>query len=88
MSERAYNGWPSYETWLAYTWLSNDPLLDATCALLAHDAASTFEAAGELADFVEELLPLETSGLATDLLRASLQAVQWERIAEHYREGR
>jgi hypothetical protein len=88
MSERTYQGWPSYETWLAYSWLSNDPLLDATCALLAYDAASTFEAAGELAEFVEELLPLETSGLATDLLRASLQAVQWDRIAEHYREGR
>lgn len=36
-----YQGWPSYETWLAYTWLSNDPLLDATCALLATDAASS-----------------------------------------------
>jgi hypothetical protein len=83
-----HNGWPTYETWLAYSWLSNDPLLDATCALLASDAASTCEAAGELADFVEELLPLETSGLAIDLLRASLHGVQWERIAQHYREGR
>ena len=88
MPERTYQGWPSYETWLAYTCLSNDPLLDATCALLASDAASTREAADELADFVEELLPLETAGLATDLLRASLHAVQWEHIAQHYREGR
>ena len=88
MLERTYQDWPSYETWLAYTWLSNDPLLDATCTLLACDAASTREAADELADFVEELLPLETAGLATDLLRASLHAVQWEHIAQHYREGR
>jgi hypothetical protein len=87
MSERTYQRWPSYETWLAYTWLSNDPLLDATCALLASNAASTFEAADALADFVEEHLPLDEPGLAADLLRASLHAIQWEHIAQHYREG-
>jgi hypothetical protein len=86
MSERTYNGWPSYETWLAYSWLSNDPLLDATCALLASDAASSFEAADALADFVEEHLPLDEPGLVADLLRTGLDAIQWERIAQHYRE--
>jgi hypothetical protein len=86
MSDRTYHGWPSYETWLAYTWLSNDPLLDATCAVLAHDAASTLEVADALADFVEEHLPLDELGLATDLLRASLHTIQWERIAQHYCE--
>jgi hypothetical protein len=88
MPKPTYNGWPSYETWLTYTWLSNDPLLDETCFLLATDASSTFEAADALADFVEEHLPLEEPGLATDLLRASLHAIQWEHIARHYREGR
>jgi hypothetical protein len=45
------------------------------------------EAADALADFVEEHLPLDEPGLATDLLRASLHAIAWERIAQHYREG-
>ena len=71
MPERTYQGWPSYETWLAYTWLSNDPLLDATCALLACDATSTREAADELADFVEELRTMNVCSHVAQYRRGS-----------------
>jgi hypothetical protein len=81
-----YQGWPSYETWLTYTWLSNDPLLNETCHFLASDASSTYQAADALAAFVEEHLPLNEPGLATDLLRASLHSIAWDRIAQQYRE--
>jgi hypothetical protein len=83
-----YYGWPSYETWLTYTWLSNDQLVDETCALLAKSAASVADAADALEDFVEEHLTLlEEAGLAPDLLRAALRHVDWRRLAERYAEA-
>jgi nitrate/nitrite-specific signal transduction histidine kinase len=63
-----YYGWPSYETWLTYTWLSNDQFVDETCALLAKSAATLTDAADALEDFVEEHLTLlEEAGLAATL---------------------
>jgi hypothetical protein len=85
MSE--YYGWPTYETWLTYTWLSNDPFVDETCALLAKSAATLTDAADALEDFVEErLTALEEAGLESDLLRAALRHVDWRRLAERYAE--
>ena len=86
MSE--YYGWPSYETWLTYTWLSNDQLLDETCELLAKSAVTLTDAADALEDFVEEHLTLlEEAGLAPDLLRAALRHVDWRRLAERFAEA-
>jgi hypothetical protein len=80
-----YYGWPSYETWLTYTWLSNDKLVDETCVLLAKSAVTLTDAADALEDFVEEHLTLlEEAGLAPDLLRAALRHVDWSRLAERY----
>ena len=80
-----YNGWPTYETWLTYTWLSNDPVVDETCMQLAKSAVSLINAADALEEFVEEhLTALEEVGLAADLLRASLRHVDWSRLAERY----
>ena len=80
-----YYGWPSYETWLTYTWLSNDSVVDETCSLLAKSASTLTDAADALEDFVEEHLTLlEEAGLAPDLLRAALRHVDWRRLAERY----
>lgn len=78
-------GWPSYETWLTYTWLSNDSVIDETCSLLAKSASTLTDASDALEDFVEEHLTLlEEAGLAPDLLRAALRHVDWRRLAERY----
>ena len=82
-----YHGWPSYETWLTYTWLSNDPFVDETCALLAKSVSTPKDAADALEDLVEErLTALEEAGLESDLLRAALGHVDWRRLAERYAE--
>jgi hypothetical protein len=82
---RSYQGWPSYETWLTYTWLSNDPLLDETCMMLAKSATSPTCAADTIEEFVEEHLPaLEEASLESDLLRAALYHVDWRCLAERY----
>jgi hypothetical protein len=80
-----YYGWPSYETWLTYTWLSNDSVVDETCSLLAKSASTFTDAADALEEFVEEhLCALDEANLASDLLRASLRHVDWRRLAEHF----
>jgi hypothetical protein len=83
-----YNGWPSYETWLTYTWLSNDSVIDETCSLLAKSASTLTEAADALEEFVEEhLCALEEASLASDLLRAALRHIDWRRLAERYAQS-
>ena len=37
---RTYNGWDRYETWCAYTWLTNDERTYRHCRGLAHDAVA------------------------------------------------
>jgi hypothetical protein len=82
-----YQGWPTYETWLTYIWLSSDHLLDATCQDVAEQALSDLAAADALEDLVEEHLPaLESATLESDLLRAALHHVDWLRLAQQYRE--
>jgi hypothetical protein len=84
----ANSGWPTYETWLTYTWLSNYPLVGETCTLLAKSAATPTDAADALEDFVEEHLTLlEEAGIAPDLLRAALRHVDWRRLAERYAQS-
>ena len=84
-----YHGWPNYETWLTYTWLSNDLYTDSACDALATQAHSEVAAADTLEDFVQERLPaLDEAGLSADLLRASLRHVDWQRLARAYRTRR
>jgi hypothetical protein len=85
-SERQrYQGWPSYETWLTYTWLTNDPLLGETCLHLAKSATSLSYATDALEEFVEEHLPvLEAASLESDWLRAALYHVDWRCLADRY----
>lgn len=82
-----YQGWPTYETWLTYTWLSSDHLLDASCQDVAEQAPTDIAAADALEDFVEEHLPaLESATLEADLLRAALHHIDWLRLAQQYCE--
>jgi hypothetical protein len=87
---RAYNGWPSYETWPVHLWLTNDPGTEATCRELVANEGTVGAAGEALRDFVEEASPLaDQSGLFTDLLGAALGRVDWRAVAAHFaREGR
>jgi hypothetical protein len=67
-SDSRYNGWPSYETWLVCTWLTNDPVTCEDCACLARSADHVHEAADALKRYVEEQSPLlEEASLCADL---------------------
>jgi len=92
-SNRRYNGWPSYETWLVYTWLTNEASIDEECRAIAR-AAHPVEAtdrpedvarvAEALRAYVEEESPLiDVASLYADLVVAALGHVVWEAIARH-----
>jgi hypothetical protein len=84
--QRTYHGWPTYETWLVYSWLTNDA---ATYGLTL---ATVSEAPSHRADealklLVEELEPLaEEVGLHRDLLTASYGHVDWQALATAFSE--
>jgi hypothetical protein len=82
----AYHGWPTYETWLVYTWLTNDAATyGLTLATLAD--AGTGHADEALKMLVEEIEPLaEDVGLHHDLLTASYGHVDWRALARAFAE--
>jgi len=83
--ESRYNGWPSYETWLVFTWLTNDPLPYEDCVSLAKSVDDAHAAADALRDYVEELSPLlGEASLYTDLVTAALGRVDWAALARHF----
>lgn len=84
-----YNGWTNSETWRVNLWLNNDEYLDAQSRAITREADDAYEAATELQGWVESAVcgeALEGASLASDLLGAALRRVNWEEIAEAYRE--
>jgi hypothetical protein len=78
MSE-GYNGWSSYETWLASLWFGD----------IFTDMGNDGEISADiLRDFVEEMLSSEgnlpESGFAADIMNAALMNVNWHELADHY----
>jgi hypothetical protein len=100
MTDKTYNGWSNYETWLVALWFDNDQGTQEYCVEMAQDCAGNrkpnpFAADGytsasytlgeRLKDYAEEICGLEdASGLAADLIGAALAEVNWREIAEHY----
>ncbi len=87
--ESRYNGWPSYETWLVFTWLTNDPVTYEDCVSLVRAADDAHDAADALKSNVEDQSPLvEEASLSTDLVNAALGRVDWAALARHFRSDR
>jgi hypothetical protein len=85
-SGRTYNGWPSYETWLVYSWLTNDAATYGLVLATVADAG-TGHADEALKMLVEETAPLtEEVGLHHDLLTAAYGHVDWQALARAFVE--
>ena len=91
----AYNGWSNYETWLAALWIDNegyaggsDEILEHTRDALQDNEGDVDATADEIADGIrneiDEMWINQPAGLATDLLRSAVEAVNWHEIARHY----
>lgn len=81
-----YHGWPTYETWLVYSWLTNDAATYGLVLATLSEAAPG-RADEELKTLVEEMEPLaEEVGLHRDLLTASYGHVDWQALANSFAE--
>lgn len=89
MTDKTYNGWTNYETWLTNLWIQNDQHLyaalhdEVTSAENLYDAKQALQAwlDNEYDLFVEE----RGHGLFQDLLNAALSNVDWYDIAKNWR---
>lgn len=84
-----YSGWTNYETWAANLWLDNDEGTHNYVRELAMGERDVYELATRIDDFVGEMMPggelsgmPDLDGLASDLLTAALQSVNWREIAQ------
>lgn len=80
--ETGYNGWTNYETWVVNLHLTNCEFLYAKVTeIINHDLEI---APDGLREFVVETVDNFANGLMADLLRHSLQNVNWNEIVESW----
>lgn len=81
-----YQGWKNYETWAVNLHLGNDQgLYNAALELAARQYEHNFERADAFKEFTEEVVG-ELGGIAGDLLTAALSRVDWEAVADSWKE--
>ena len=85
-----YNGWKNRSTWLVNLWLTNEPGTEEDLRMLAQLDTSVQWRAERLHDYVDNLMPLDESGvwtitgMAADLLHTALESVDWREIVENH----
>lgn len=86
MSDRTYNGWANYETWLVNVWMTNDMMSQEYWEEVARYHHSLANAESRLAKRLEYELsqvPDDLSGFHKDMLNAALCEVDWNELASH-----
>jgi hypothetical protein len=78
---KTYQGWPTYETWLVYSMLTNEEnLYYALREIAGQKDKLLIERADNLKDFVEELCGFPQEGFAAALIQSALVEVNWRHI--------
>ena len=90
MTDRTYNGWSTYETWLVNLWLQNDQALHAALHADVVDADSLYDAKEVLVSWLDNeydmYIESNPHGLFQDLLKGALSEVNWYEIAKNWRD--
>lgn len=81
----AYNGWPNYATWAAFSWLTSYEESYLTAQRVVHAAGDTFRGADQLKGWIEANNPLaDEASLYSDILGWALQAINWDELARAF----
>ena len=98
MTNKEYNGWYNYETWLVNLWMDNDQGSHETWREVARESIEAEESGHEgtnwfyfeerLKEYLDMILEDMdngiTSGLAYDLFRGAIEEVNTREIAMHW----
>lgn len=87
MTDTKCNGWRNRETWLVYTWLTNDEDTFEIINKLTKQAKNRYEAQQSVSVYVLEGMPELNAGIFSDLLETALAAVDWYEIADAFTEN-
>lgn len=93
-TDKKYNGWANYETWVTKLWMDND---EGSYHYWQEAAVEVWEDSDDKDEFCssfaarlesehEENAPTAESGVYADLLNAALSEVDWYEIAESFVE--
>ncbi len=98
MTNKEYNGWYNYETWLVNLWIDNeqgsqeywqDRAIEAYRQVSRSSDNRAADAAVDLADQLKDSFEEQAgeltgvTGFWSDLLNGALSEVNWREIAEH-----
>lgn len=93
MSDKTYNGWTNYATWLVNLWIDNDPYLTEQfsneCCGLFGSWEEKDDVDWRLGDYIKEVMEeiIEEQGVegfVLDLVNSAMSEVNWREIAGHY----
>lgn len=73
-----YNGWKNKETWLVNLWLGG--------YFEAMEEEGVEVTADRIKEWVEEWIPESSNGFMTDLLNCALGEIDYDELADHYKE--
>ena len=84
-----YNGWNNYETWAVNLWLTNEQSTSEHLTEIATmENLDVYEKTEKLKAWVEsEMIPDLGATLASDLLNAAFEEVDWQEIIENHMEN-
>lgn len=85
-----YNGWANRETWLAYTWLTNDEHNYNAIREILKAEPDDYEAKQELESYIEQertLYKEMEASLFDDLLSSALAQIDLDEIVEAFRDN-
>ena len=89
-----FNGYQDYPTWVTALWMDNEPASNDFLYYLANresvhetERVELLDKAGQLEEYVRELiLDDQSTGMASDLLKYTLDVIDWVGIIEAHEE--
>jgi len=87
MSNKTYNGWTNYETWLIKLWFDNDGTTQYFAEIAEENdfIDDAYDLSKYIREYLDENQP-EITGLWADLINAGISAANLEEIAESIME--